>query len=147
MKQIAIIGSSVCSDSIYKDAFDVGVIVAKKGYILISGGRGGVMKASCKGVKSVKGNSVCILPSSDKDDANAYCDIIIPSGIGEMRNFMVVRSADIVISIDGSYGTLSEIAIAVREKKILLYKPSDLIASLVSELPVLDKITDIERLI
>ena len=105
------------------------------------------MKASCKGVKSVKGNSVCILPSSDKDDANAYCDIIIPSGIGEMRNFMVVRSADIVISIDGSYGTLSEIAIAVREKKILLYKPSDLIASLVSELPVLDKITDIERLI
>ncbi|MCD6245516.1 TIGR00725 family protein [candidate division WOR-3 bacterium] len=146
MKQIAVIGSSVCSDSIYNDAFNIGVIIATKGYTLISGGGGGVMEASCKGVKSINGNSVCILPSFDKNAANNYCDIIIPSGIGEMRNFMVVRSADIIISIDGGYGTLSEIAIAKKEnKKILFYKPSDLVITLAAEITVLNSIKDIDR--
>lgn len=148
MKQIAVIGSSVCSDSIYNDAFNIGVIIATKGYTLISGGGGGVMEASCKGVKSINGNSVCILPSYDKNAANNYCSIIIPSGIGEMRNFMVVRSADIIISVDGGYGTLSEIAIAKKEsKKIFLYKPSDLVITLSAETTVLNSIKDIDRLI
>ncbi|GAH11670.1 unnamed protein product, partial [marine sediment metagenome] len=82
--------------------------------ILICGGRGGVMEAACKGAKEEKGITIGVLPGNDKENANPYIDIPIVTGMGEARNVIIARSSDAVIAIAGKYGTLSEIAFALR---------------------------------
>ncbi|MCK4543933.1 TIGR00725 family protein [candidate division WOR-3 bacterium] len=144
MKQIAVIGSSECTTDIYNDAVRIGKLIAKKGYILITGGRGGVMEAVCKGVKEENGTTLCIIPSINKSEANRYCDIVLPTGIGEMRNFLIIRSADIVIAIDGGYGTLSEISIAKKmDKKLLIYKPSYMVSAICDNIHIINSIAEI----
>lgn len=112
-KIIGVIGGSVCSKEIEKIAFEVGERIAKNGAILVCGGLGGVMKAAAKGAKSAGGTTIGILPTQTKKDANPYIDIPIVTGMSIARNVIVVRSSDAVIAIDGRYGTLSEIAIAL----------------------------------
>ena len=75
------------------------------------------MEAACRGAKQAGGLTVGILPGSDRSDANPYVDVALPTGLGEARNALVVRAADAVIAIGGGYGTLSEIALALKAGK------------------------------
>ncbi len=90
----------------------VGSGIATRGGVLVCGGRGGVMEAACRGAKSMGGLTVGLLPTS-KQEANAFVDVPISTGLGMRRNFLVVHAADVVIAIGGRWGTLSEIAFAV----------------------------------
>ncbi|KAA0008700.1 MAG: TIGR00725 family protein [Thermoplasmata archaeon] len=109
------------NEKILKLAEEVGAEIAKRGCILICGGRSGVMEAACKGAKREGGTTVGILPFS-KSEANPYIDIAIESGLGHFRNYVIVSSADAVIGICGRWGTLNEISTA-----IILGKPTILI--------------------
>jgi len=91
----------------------VGRAVGDAGAILVCGGRDGVMEAACRGAKEAGGLTVGILPGLDRSEANAFVDVAVPTGMGEARNALVVRAADAVIAVDGGYGTLSEIALAL----------------------------------
>lgn len=114
---ITVIGGSTCSKKNYKIAQKLGELIAQEGWILICGGRSGVMEAACHGAKTKGGITVGILPSVDAKDANPYVDIKIPTGLGYARNVLVVRAADIVVAVTGNYGTLSEIAFSFNEGK------------------------------
>ena len=110
--QVTVIGDSRASEKNYKIAYELGRILAREGIIVINGGRGGVMEAVCKGVKEEKGISICILPSEEMSEANDYCGIIIPTGIGFARNSINILAGEGIIAIGGKAGTLSEIAFA-----------------------------------
>ncbi len=114
---IAVIGSSEAAPPDLSASEDVGRAVASAGAVLVCGGLGGVMEAACRGAKSAGGMTVGILPDLARSDANQWVDVVIPTGIGEARNSLVVSSADAVIAIGGEYGTLSEIALALRYGK------------------------------
>ena len=111
---IAVIGGGQCSANEAVLAETVGRELAKRGAILICGGLGGVMEAACRGVAIENGLSVGILPGDVPDAANPYVQIPIATGVGYARNMAVVESARAVISIDGDYGTLSELAYALK---------------------------------
>jgi len=91
----------------------VGREIAKRGAVLVCGGLGGVMEAACRGAKSAGGVTVGILPTADARDANPYVDIALATGIGFARNYLVGASTDAVVAVDGSLGTLSEVAFAL----------------------------------
>ncbi|MGQ9843611.1 MAG: TIGR00725 family protein [Spirochaetota bacterium] len=109
--QIVIIGSADDMQQ-YDIAYAIGSFIAKNGWVLITGGRTGIMEAASKGAHDHAGLVVGILPCDRFDGANNYCDIVIPTGIGFARNSMNVLSADVVISIGGKAGTLTELAYA-----------------------------------
>ena len=111
---IAVIGDSSCSPEEVKLAESVGEILAQQGATIVCGGLGGVMEAACRGAKSKGGLTIGILPGQDPSTANPWVDIPIVTGIGEARNVAVVKSAQAVIAIGGRYGTLSEIAHALK---------------------------------
>ncbi len=111
---IAVIGGSRPSSVETKLAETVGRELAKQGAILICGGLGGVMEAACRGASSEGGITVGILPGDNRNTANHYVQIPIVTGIGYARNIAVVKSAQAVIAIGGSYGTLSEISHALQ---------------------------------
>ena len=111
---ISVIGAGSCTKEIYKTAEKVGTLIAKRNAILVSGGLDGVMEAASKGAREAGGITVGILPGFTKDDANKYVTIPITTGLSHARNIIVVRSADAVIAVSGEYGTLSEIAIALK---------------------------------
>jgi len=95
-------------------ATEVGAQIARAGAVLICGGLGGVMEAAARGARQAGGLTVGIIPGSDPGEANDFIDVPIATGMGEARNGMVVRSSNAVIAIAGSYGTLSEIALALK---------------------------------
>jgi hypothetical protein len=108
---VSVIGGKKCTKEVEQLAQNLGVKLTKVADILITGGLSGVMEAVCKGFKQSKNNiTIGIIPSYDKNDANKYIDIVIPSGIGLARNVLVVKSADVVVALQGETGTLSEIA-------------------------------------
>jgi uncharacterized protein (TIGR00725 family) len=111
---IAVIGDSSCSPEKARLAETVGELLAQQGVTVICGGLSGVMEAVCRGAKSKGGLTVGILPGQDSSTANPWVDIPVVTGIGEARNVAVVKSAQAVIAIGGSYGTLSEIAHALK---------------------------------
>jgi len=113
-KFIAVIGGGQCSAQEAKLAEEVGCELARRGAILICGGLGGVMEAACKGASSEGGVTIGILPGDSRQSANPYVQIPIVTGIGYARNIAVVKSAQAVIAISGSYGTLSEISHALQ---------------------------------
>jgi uncharacterized protein (TIGR00725 family) len=112
---IAVIGDSSYSPKEAKLAEAVGELLAQRGATIVCGGLGGVMEAVCRGAKSKGGLTVGILPGEDPSTANSWVDIPVVTGIGEARNVVVVKSAQVVIAIGGSYGTLSEIAYALKK--------------------------------
>jgi len=114
---ISVIGGEQCSREIYNMAIEVGRRIAKMGAILITGGRGGVMEAASRGAKMENGITIGILPSNDRQEGNDYLDYKIVTGLGYARNILVVLNGDVIIAIDGHYGTLSEIAYAVEYGK------------------------------
>jgi uncharacterized protein (TIGR00725 family) len=113
-KLIAVIGGSNSSKQEIKEAEAVGRELAKRGAILVCGGLGGVMEAACRGAISEGGLTVGILPGESRRDANKYIQIPIITGMGYARNVAVVKSAQAVIAVSGSYGTLSEIGHALQ---------------------------------
>ncbi len=121
---IGVIGGSICTDEEYKLAEAVGKKIAQAGGILICGGMSGVMEAACKGAFQAGGLTVGILPTDSIDDANPYVKIPVATGMGIGRNIIIVRTAAALISIDGKFGTLSEISYALQlNKKVISLRP------------------------
>ncbi|MDD5254922.1 MAG: TIGR00725 family protein [Candidatus Omnitrophica bacterium] len=109
-KVIGIIGGHQCNKEVEQLAHNLGKKLPKVAEILVCGGLSGVMKHVCSGFKASGGTVIGIIPGYDKDEANAFVDIVIPTGMGLARNVLVVKSADAVIALPGGAGTLSEIA-------------------------------------
>lgn len=111
---VAIVGAGKCSKKLRDMAAEVGKGIAKKGGIVVCGGMGGIMEGAARGAKEGGGITIGILPTEKKEDANEFIDFIIPTGFGEARNVMVVRTADVVVAFPGRYGTLTEMAFALK---------------------------------
>lgn len=111
--QISVIGGSSCDVDTKEKAEAVGRLLAEAGATLVCGGYGGVMEAACRGAKSAGGQTVGILIGYDRAEANPWCDVVIPTGMGLARNALVVAAGQAVIAIGGRYGTLSEITLAL----------------------------------
>ena len=124
---IGVIGAGSCDDTVYTLAHDVGYNIAISGAILVCGGLDGVMEAAAKGAKAAGGVTVGILPTETKDEANPYIDIPLATGLNHARNAIITRSCDVLIAIDGSYGTLSEIGLAkAMGKEVVALKSWDI---------------------
>ncbi|HEX8065472.1 MAG TPA: TIGR00725 family protein [Thermoleophilaceae bacterium] len=95
-------------------AEEVGRSLAGAGAVVVCGGLGGVMEAACRGASEGGGVSVGLLPGSSRRDANRFVSVAVATGLGEARNALVVRAADALIAVGGEYGTLSEIALALK---------------------------------
>jgi len=111
---VAVIGASDATAEQECAAEIVGRVLAQHGAIVITGGRGGVMAAASRGAAAAGGTAVGILPGTDRGEANRWVSVAIPTGLGELRNGLVIRAADVVVAVGGAYGTLSEIALALR---------------------------------
>jgi hypothetical protein len=113
---IAVVGAGdVADDSPEAEAAEaVGRGVAEAGGVVVCGGLGGVMAAACRGATAAGGTTVGLLPGSSRADANPWVTVAVPTGLGEARNALVVRTADVLVAVGGGYGTLSEIALALR---------------------------------
>ena len=111
---MAVVGPSEGSADELAAAEAVGRGLAERGAVIVCGGLGGAMEAACRGAKEAGGTTLGILPGSDRRDANPYVDVAVVTGLAEGRNALVVRSADAVVAVGGAYGTLSEIALALR---------------------------------
>lgn len=109
-KIVSVIGGHSCNNEMEQLAHNLGEKLAKVVDILACGGLSGTMKAVCKGFKAAGGLTIGIIPGYDRNDANAFVDIIIPTGLGLARNVLVVKSADVVVALPGEMGTLSEVA-------------------------------------
>jgi hypothetical protein len=117
MIYVAVVGPGEAEERHAAAAEKVGRLLAEGGALLVCGGLGGVMEAACRGARAAGGTTVGILPGLDRSAANPHLDLSLPTGLGEARNALVVRAADAVIAIGGGYGTLSEIALALRAGK------------------------------
>lgn len=111
---VAVVGPGEAAAGELDAAEQVGRELGRRGAVVVCGGLEGVMAAACRGAKDTGGTTVGILPGADRADANQWVDVAIPTGLGELRNGLVVRSADAVIAVGGAYGTLSEIALALK---------------------------------
>ncbi|KAA3601592.1 MAG: TIGR00725 family protein [Calditrichaeota bacterium] len=113
-KIVAVIGGGECSKETEKLAYEVGKRLAEFNFTLVCGGLGGVMEFASKGAFENGGTTIGILPSEDVKTANPYIKIPIATGMGIGRNIVIIRTAQIVVAIDGKFGTLSEIAFALQ---------------------------------
>lgn len=118
--QIGVIGAGSCTPEEAQAAYIVGQEIARMGAVLVCGGMGGIMEAACQGSKDAGGTNVGILPTSCKEDANPYVDIVIVTNMGHGRNAIVASSSDILIALAGEYGTLSEIALGMKMGKTVV---------------------------
>jgi hypothetical protein len=111
---VSVIGSGTCDAKTARTAEEVGRRLAKAGAVVVTGGLGGVMRAASRGAKRAGGLVVGVLPTDRARDANEFVDVAIPTGLREARNAIVANCGDAVIAVAGEYGTLSEIAFALR---------------------------------
>jgi uncharacterized protein (TIGR00725 family) len=114
---VAVIGPGEARESDLVVAEQVGAGLADAGAIVVCGGLGGVMEAACRGASDRGGLTVGLLPGRDRVAGNPYLSIVLPTGLGELRNGLVVATADGVIAVGGSWGTLSELALAMKAGK------------------------------
>ena len=98
-------------------AREVGRLLGERGAVVVCGGLGGVMEAACQGAKEAGATTLGILPGLERSEANPYVDVAVPTGLGEARNALVVRAADALVAVAGGYGTLSEVALALKTGK------------------------------
>jgi uncharacterized protein (TIGR00725 family) len=113
-RTIAVVGPGDADDELCRIAYEAGQLVAGRGDAVITGGLGGIMEAASQGARDAGGLVIGLLPGSDAGAANDAVSVAIPTGLGELRNALIVRSADGVIAIGGSWGTMSETALAMR---------------------------------
>ena len=114
MHQISVIGPGLCTPEEYREALQVGRLIADRGATLVCGGLGGVMTAAARGAREAGGSTVGVLPGHDRSAANPYIEVAITTGLGEARNLVVVSTGDAVIAVGGGFGTLSEIGLAAK---------------------------------
>ena len=110
-------GSTIDNKEIYDIAYHTGKLIAQNKWKLVCGGLSGVMEAAAKGAYENNGITIGILPHSDKNTANDYITIPIATGMGYARNYIIINTADVLIAIDGNYGTLNELSAALSAKK------------------------------
>lgn len=113
--QVSVCGPRQCSKEDQRNALRLGELLAERGAVVICGGYSGVMEAVAAGARNAGGTVVGILSRADREGANPHLTISIPTGVGEARNNIIVNSGDAVIVIGGSWGTLSELALAMRK--------------------------------
>jgi uncharacterized protein (TIGR00725 family) len=111
---VAVVGPSAGTPAELAIGEAVGRLVAEAGAVLVCGGMGGVMEAAAGGAMNAGGKTVGILPTSSRLEGNPYLTVAVATGMGEARNAIVVRTADVVIAVHGEFGTLSEIALALK---------------------------------
>ena len=114
---VAVVGAGRASSEEERAAEAIGRGLAEAGAVVVCGGLGGVMEAACRGAKAGGGATIGILPGTNRAEANQFVDVAIPTGLGEMRNALVVRAADALVAVGGEFGTLSEIALALKAGK------------------------------
>jgi uncharacterized protein (TIGR00725 family) len=114
---VAVVGRDDAGPEERGVAEQVGRGLAEGGAVVVCGGLGGVMEAACRGAQAVGGTTLGILPGLDRREANPHVEVAIPTGLGEARNALVVRAADALVAVGGGYGTLSEIALALKTGK------------------------------
>ena len=114
MITIAVCGPDPASPEVQEQAEEIGRLIARAGAVLVCGGLGGVMEAAGRGATSEGGVVIGILPATDRSEANPYLTWSLPTGMGEMRNALIVRAADVLIAVAGEFGTLSEVALALK---------------------------------
>lgn len=123
--RVAVAGAGICGPELTILAEDVGRGIARADAILICGGLGGVMEGAARGAAEEGGLTVGILPGRDAHDANPYIQLPLPTGLGEGRNVLVARTADVLIAIGGEWGTLSEVAMARKcHVPVILLRPA-----------------------
>jgi len=111
---VAVVGPGDASARELEAAEQVGAQLAAAGAVVVTGGLGGVMEAACRGARSRHGTTLGILPGDDRDAANGWVQVAVATGMGELRNGLVVRAADALVAIGGGHGTLSEVALALK---------------------------------
>jgi uncharacterized protein (TIGR00725 family) len=113
---VAVLGPGEAGPDACVQAREVGRLLAERGAVVFTGGLGGVMAAAAQGAADAGGMAVGLLPGTDRNAGNGST-VLIPTGLGELRNAMLIRCADSAIAVGGSWGTLSEIALAGRAGK------------------------------
>jgi len=112
--QIAVIGAGSCDAETAQTAYEVGREIAARKAVLLTGGLGGVMEAASRGAKEAGGLVIGVLPAARRHAANPYVDVEVVTNLGHARNVILAHSADALIAVAGEYGTLSEIAVALK---------------------------------
>jgi uncharacterized protein (TIGR00725 family) len=111
---VAVVGGGAVETDVEHVAEEVGRLLAARGAIVLTGGLGGVMAAACRGAKGAGGTTIGLLPGDDRADANEWVEVSVATGLGEARNALIARAADALIAIGGEFGTLSEMALALK---------------------------------
>lgn len=119
-KLVGVIGAGSASQQGEKQAYEVGRLIAEAGAVLVCGGLGGVMEAASRGCFEAEGEVVGILPGASADTANPYVTLPIVSNMGHARNVIIAHTSDVLIAVEGEYGTLSETAIALKLGKTVI---------------------------
>lgn len=109
--QIAVIGSGAEWE---RAAEEVGRLLGERGCVVVTGGLGEVMAAAHRGAKGAGATTIAVLPGESRAAANPWADHVVVTGIGHARNLAVAASGDAVIAVGGSYGTIAEMALALR---------------------------------
>jgi len=117
---VAVCGPSQATEQEVARAEEIGALLGRAGAIVVCGGLGGVMDAAARGAREQGGPVIGILPGEDRSGASPHLTVSIPTGMGEARNTLIVRAADIVIAVAGEFGTLSEIALALKMGKLVV---------------------------
>jgi uncharacterized protein (TIGR00725 family) len=116
LRQVAVVGPRDAEIGQERDAYAVGAGLARAGILVVTGGLGGVMAAACRGAVEAGGASLGLLPGEDPDAANQWVSTVVPTGLGEARDVLVVRAAAALVAIGGGWGTLAEVALALRSR-------------------------------
>jgi uncharacterized protein (TIGR00725 family) len=111
---VAVVGPGEASSQELWLAEEIGAGLASLGAVVVTGGLGGVMEAACRGARSRRGRTLGILPGEDREAANGWVEIAVATGLGELRNGLVVRASDALVAVGGGHGTLSEVAFALK---------------------------------
>ena len=122
MKRVSVIGSGQCEPGSleYVQALELGRLLAEAGFEIVCGGLFGVMEAVCKGARKADGRTVGIVPGCDAGQTNEWIETPIATGLGQMRNALVVMNGDMAVAVGGGYGTLSEVALAKKSGKTVV---------------------------
>jgi uncharacterized protein (TIGR00725 family) len=117
---VSVIGADPCSEQEFDFARRLGGRLAEMGLSIACGGLGGTMQAVCQGSHESGGLTIGFLPGPDTSQANPFLSVAIPTGMGELRNGLVVRAGEVVVAVGGGWGTLSEIAMAMKAEKLVI---------------------------
>lgn len=114
---VGVVGSGTAAAATDAQAEEVGRLLGAAGAVVVCGGLGGVMAAACRGARSAGALTIGLLPGEDRTAANDWVAVAVATGLGELRNGLIVRTCDVLIAVGGGYGTLSEVALALKARR------------------------------